>query len=55
MIGLGLHLPGRGDTLMTADMMRNIQDGNITMTEVQMEGTEPFLNHNKILFIKNKM
>lgn len=42
MTGLGLLLPGRGDTLMTADMMRNIQDGNTMMTE--MEGMEPFLN-----------
>lgn len=44
MIGLGLHLPGRGGTLMTADMMRNIQDENTMMTELQMEGLQPFLN-----------
>lgn len=44
MIGLGLHLPGRGDTLMTADTMRNIPDGNTMMTELQMEGMKTFLN-----------
>lgn len=40
----GLHLPEREDTLMTADMIRNIQEGNTMMTELQKEGIKPFLN-----------
>lgn len=39
-----LHLPEREDTLMTADMIRNIQEGNTMMTELQKEGTKTFLN-----------
>jgi len=34
----GLHLPEREDTLMMADMIRNIQEGNTMMTELQKEG-----------------
>lgn len=34
----GLHLPEREGTLMTADMIRNIQEGNTMMTELQKEG-----------------
>lgn len=52
MIGLGLHLPGRGDTLMTADMMTNILDGNTMMTEMQMEGMKPFLNQQQNTYFK---
>lgn len=35
----GLHLPEEEeDTLMTADMIRNIQEGTTMMTELQKEG-----------------
>lgn len=34
----GLALPEEEDTLMTADMIKNIQEGSITMTDLQKEG-----------------
>lgn len=41
---IGLRLPEREDTLMTADMIKNTQEGNTMMTELQKEGIKPFLN-----------
>lgn len=41
---IGLHLPEREGTPMTADMIRNIQEGNTMMTDLQKAGENQALS-----------